>query len=121
MHEKNPRNEDGITLLHNAAVEGHLKICKLIVLEVTPHTCDDDENAIAWTPRHVAAKYGYSEIYNFIAERVEEKNPLDNEGRTPLHKAIDKGHLHICRILLDILGIENPISTDPEQKRPRKE
>ena len=74
-----------------------------------------------WTPLHVAASNGYSEVYKLIAERVEEKNPLDNKGKTPLHEAIDNGHLHICRILLDILGIENPTLVEPEAKRLRKE
>ena len=65
--------------------------------------------------------HGYSELYKFIAERVEEKNPMDNVGRTPLHVAIDNGHLHICRILLDILGIENPTLAEPKAKRFCKE
>ena len=52
----------------------------------------------------------------FIAERVNEKNPLDNQGKAPLHEAIDNSHWHICRILLDILRIENPTLTEPEAK-----
>jgi hypothetical protein len=56
-------------------------------------------------------------FYKLIAEKVEEKNPLDNEGKTPLHEAIDNGHLHICRILWDILEIENPTLAEPEAKQ----
>ena len=69
----------------------------------------------------MAARFGHSEVYKFIAERVNEKNPLDNEEKTPLHEAIVNGHLHILPIYLDILGIENPTLTEPEAKRRRKE
>ena len=66
--------------------------------------------------------HGHSEIYKFIAERVEEKNPPDNLRETPLHDAIACGHLlHISKILMDILEIENPTLAEPEAKRLRKE
>ena len=106
------------TVLHDAAFEGHLEICKLIVSEVDNKNPLDNQGR---TPLHFAAMHGHSEIYKFIAERVDEKNPVDNQGKTPLHEAIDNGHLHICRILLDILGIENPTLTEPEAKRLLKE
>ena len=96
----------GSTVLHEAAIEGHLEICKLIVSEV------DDKNPLdnrGRTPLHLAAMHGRSEIYKFIAERVEEKNPPDYRGKTPLHEAIANGHLlHFSKILMDILEIENP-------------
>ena len=59
------------------------------------------------------SSFGYCQ---FCPERVEEKNPLDNEGKTPLHKAIDNGHLHILPIFVDILGLENPTLTKSEAK-----
>ena len=46
-----------------------------------------------------------------VAERVEEKEPRDNEGKTPLHEAITNGHYGICKILLDIWGMKNPTLT----------
>ena len=104
----------GLTVLHVAAIEGHLEICKLIFSEVDNKSPLDDKGR---TPLHYAAMQGHSEIYKFIAERVEEKNPPDNQGKTPLHKAIDCGHLlHISKILMDILEIENPTLAEPEAK-----
>ena len=109
----------GLTVLHVAAIEGHLEICKLIVSEV------DDKNPLdnqGRTPLHYASIYGHSEIYKFIAERVEEKNPPDNQGKTPLYMAIARGHLlHISKILMDILEIENPTLAEPEAKCLHKE
>ena len=36
-----------------------------------------------WTPLHSAARCGYKELCEFIADKVEEKNPVDDRGRTP--------------------------------------
>ena len=35
-------------------------------------------------------------IYKLIAENVEDKHPQDNMGITPLHIAVQNGHLDIC-------------------------
>ena len=36
------------------------------------------------TPLHVAAKFGLIDIYRFLVDKFEQdKNPADNEGRTP--------------------------------------
>ena len=102
----------GSTVLHEAAIEGHLEICKLIVSEVNDKNPLDNQGR---TPLHLAAMQGHFEIYKFIAERVDEKNPADNRGKTPLHEAIKWGHLlHISKILMDILEIENPTLAEPE-------
>ena len=50
-------------------------------------------------------------------ERVEEKEPKDNEGKTPLHEAITNGHYGICKILLDIWGTKKPTLTKPPKMR----
>ena len=36
-----------------------------------------------WTPLHSAAQKGHMKIYNFLIERTEDKNPIDNHGITP--------------------------------------
>ena len=52
-----------------------------------------------------------------VVERVEEKEPRDTVGKTPLNEAITNGHYEICKILLDIWGTKNPTLTEPEKKR----
>ena len=52
-----------------------------------------------------------------VAERVEEKEPQDNEGKTALQEAITNGHYGICKILLDIWGMKNPTLTKSPKTR----
>ena len=59
-----------------AAIEGYLEICKLLILQV------EDKNP---SNNYAAAKNRYLDIYKFIAERVK-KNPKDNYGTTPFSK-----------------------------------
>ena len=39
-------------------------------------------------PYHNAAKYGHLEICKLICSSIQDKNPVDNRGRTPLDIAI---------------------------------
>ena len=41
------------------------------------------------------------EICKIILEDVEDKNPKDNSGNTPLHEAAKNGHDDIFQLLLD--------------------
>ena len=43
-----------------------------------------------------------------IIENVEDKNPSDKEGCTPLHWAVQEGHLEISKILLEEVKDKNP-------------
>ena len=54
------------------------------------------------TPLHYAAKFGHTEIFRVLIDRIdriEDKNPKDVKGNTPLHKATNSGHLAIVRII----------------------
>ena len=50
--DKNPRNEDGTTPLHDAAIEGHLDIVRLILDNVQEKNPPDEESHD--TPLHFA-------------------------------------------------------------------
>ena len=89
------------TSLHEAARNGHVKFCKHILLHVK------DKNPISKngeTLLHMVAKLGksgntwdldlgkknhlynhlYLDVYKCIAETIEDKNPVDKNGATPL-------------------------------------
>ena len=44
---------------------------------------------------------GNLEACSILLEYKVERNPTDNAGRTPLHKAVSGGHLEVCIILLE--------------------
>ena len=48
------------------------------------------------TPLHVAARYGHTEVVEFILANVVDKNPVNKKGDTPLHDAASNGLLDIC-------------------------
>ena len=87
--EKNPGDKKQKTPLHLAAKEGHLEICKLIIDNVTEINPRDFRGK---TPLHYAARSGHPEVYKFIMDQsiMEDKNPGDNFGRTPLHIVIKR-------------------------------
>ena len=51
------------------------------------------------TPLHIAARYGHTEICQFIMINVKEKNPLNENRMTPLHLAAGSGHLAVCQLI----------------------
>ena len=61
----------------------------------------------------LAAQYGNMEVYELISKDLEDKNPRDRYGETPLHNAVRYGRYEICQFItkntenlesLDILG-----------------
>ena len=41
-------------------------------------------------------------------KRVQDKNPSNKNGATPLHFAAKYGHFDVCRIILDMIDDKNP-------------
>ena len=61
----------------------------------------------------LAAQYGNMEVYELISKELDDKNPRDRYGETPLHNAVRYGRYEICQFItkntenlesLDILG-----------------
>jgi len=95
------------TPLHEAARNGHLEICKLIM-----ETIDDKNPAIrkrrkdGWTPLHEAAENGHLEVCRLIFDNAEDKDPIYNkegnsEGVTPIQLAALNGHPQVCFAVFD--------------------
>ena len=106
MSNLNPSRENGWSLLHYAAKEGHLKVFKFIANTLV----DKNPKSSAMegkTPLHIAAEYGKVEICKYIMKKMEEKvsptnesgvyirnkklevSPKMDNGRTPLHLGMD--------------------------------
>lgn len=53
------------------------------------------------TALHVAAFYGYTKLVNLLIQNGANPNiPLDQNGFTPLHEAIRKGHVDVAKYLV---------------------
>ena len=59
-----------------------------------------------------ASSQGNIEICKFIMKNLENKNPGDDEGVTPLHVAARCGKEDVCRFLMDNLVDKNPQAND---------
>ena len=51
---------------------------------------------------------GYLEIFKQIFDKIEAKNPRNQDGITPLHNAAKHGHLEICKLICQSIGNKNP-------------
>ena len=86
----NPKNTRfGFTPLHLAAEGGHLNVVSYYTNQLqNPNTgmISDDFRSVA-TPLHLAAKQGHLMIVKHLCSFLEDKNPKDDNGTTPLHSA----------------------------------
>ena len=98
--------------LHEAALSGHLEVCKLIIDQM------DDKNPKSGefldTPLHNAALNGHLYICKLIVDNIYDISPRNYEGRTPIHYAATRGHLEVCILLLN--NIESNIDKNPSDE-----
>ena len=55
---------------------------------------------------------GKLNICQLILDNVQEKNPADNAGITPLHKAAEEGYLDIVKLIIENIQEKNPSDLD---------
>jgi hypothetical protein len=100
FEDKNPANSFGDTPLLYAVKFGHSDICSYIIDNVDENK-KNPANKTGFTALHYAAILNNLKIYKLIADNVEDKHPQDNMGITPLHIAVQNGHLDICNFVSD--------------------
>ena len=113
-----PDSSDLETPLHQAADQGNLEICKLIIGET--QDIGQATHLMGRTPLHVAAgscpvgnPTGYPnpirlEIFKLIFDNVQDKEPKNKDGRTPLHHAAKYGNLEVCKLIIGETENKNP-------------
>ena len=101
----NVKAVDGALPIAIAANEGHLEICRFLLV----NTADKNPSNInGTTALHVAAWFGQLEACKLIMEDALDKNPQNHFGQTPLHLAANAGQLEICRLIIDSVEDKNP-------------
>jgi ankyrin repeat protein len=107
-----PNSSDLETPLHQAAQHGNLEICKLIIGET--QDIGQKTHLMGYTPLHDAAGYSNPirlEIFKLIFDNVQDKEPKDNKGRTPLHHAAKYGNLEVCKLIIGEIENKNPMDS----------
>ena len=67
---------------------------------------------------HLAAKEGHIRIVAAFYEEIDEKNPADHDGWTPLHGAAKACHGNICKLITDNVQDTNP--ADNQGRTPKE-
>ena len=98
------KTKHGGSCLHLAAESGHLKICKVLLQKYNfdIHATDDS----SWTVLHGAAWSGDLELLQYLIENGSDIFSETNNGRSCLHLAAKRGHLKICRALLENYNLD---------------
>ena len=98
------KTKHGGSCLHLAAKNGHLKICKALLEKYNfdIHATDDS----SWTALHGAAWSGDLELLQYLIENGSDIFSETNDGRSCLHLAAKRGHLKICRALLQNYNLD---------------
>ena len=95
--ELHRKDEDGNTLLHQAAEKGYLNsvhiLCGL-------HLDVNGVNNQHKTPMHVAASNGNRDVIDILAKNDADVDSKDDVGRTPLYLAAIEGHLDVIKALV---------------------
>ena len=100
IEEKGHQSIDyGLNPLHLAVESGNLKLVKLLA---ETYNCVDQENFRQMKPLHFAASSGFPEIFRYLHEKAEDKNPKDCYGQTTLHLAALQDNSEFLEFLIGI-------------------
>jgi ankyrin repeat protein len=105
----------GRTPLHEAADNGHLSICRMLLERGAPADSTDDQGV---TPLHDAASCGHPDVCRLLLEHGAKAASRDADGCTPLHLASGSGLADICRALLKA-GAPVDVVSRREHSKPR--
>ena len=95
----NLKTNDGKNCLHIAALGGQLHLCKMLVeIHMFDVNLTDDSGQ---TALHASAKNGSYHLFTYFAEMGSDINLKTTDGENCLHIAAFKGHLNLCKMLIE--------------------
>ena len=93
------KTTSGLNCLHIAALYGHLNLCKTLVNQhnFDMHIADN----VGSTAIHFSAEYGNYALFEYFADMGADIYLKRNDRSNCLHYAALKGHLNMCKLLID--------------------
>ena len=113
-----PKNKHGWTPLHFAVLRGQLKIGKIKsdlfhyeypIEDVIEKICLRKKSP---TERGLKSnlKSDHLDVCKLIMENIDDKNPADDIGWTPLHLAAFNGHLDLTKLIIENIDYNNLVN-----------
>ena len=101
---------DGMNCLHIAALNGHLRLCKVLLefYNVDLQMIDDN----GWSVLHSAAKAGNIELFQYLIDKGSDVYRQNGDGMNCLHIAAVNGHLRLCKMLLETYKLDLQMTDD---------
>nr|XP_015827998.2 ankyrin repeat and death domain-containing protein 1B [Nothobranchius furzeri] len=112
--EQKIENEEGLNILHCAAINDHSEIVEYIINDLQMRELDRDDQSEC-RPFALAAEHGCVQMLNTLMEPHNMATMKPNKrGDTPLHLAARNGHLDAVQLLLQSFDTRDEVNTDGE-------
>jgi ankyrin repeat protein len=101
--------KDGNTLLHYAALNGHLEAVNFLISKMHPGLIKVP-NKNGYTALHYAAQIGHTEVVGALLESMDGKNisaATYKSHYTPLMLAINKNHEEVAKMLVSKMSVKD--------------
>jgi ankyrin repeat protein len=105
------RDNQGVTPLHSAALEGQKDLAELLLANKAEVNARDN---VGGTPLHYAAATGHRDVAVLLLANKAVVDARANNGVTPLHAAAAQGHKDVMELLLANKADINARATDGE-------
>ncbi|XP_061527756.1 LOW QUALITY PROTEIN: ankyrin repeat and death domain-containing protein 1A [Phycodurus eques] len=113
--EQKIENEEGLNILHCAAINNHTEIVEYIVndLQMKELDVDDKSGHCAFA---MAAEHGCMQMLEMLMDSVTTMATMrtNKRGDTPLHLATRNGHLDVVQLLLHSFDTRDEVNMDGE-------
>ena len=87
------QQSNGVTPLYYAIEYGKLDVCKFII----KNSC---QLSLQEEPLHIAAEKGHLDVCKLLFKNMDDKNPQNSDGKTPLQIASENNHWKIAHYLI---------------------
>ena len=98
------KTKGGENSVHIAATYDHLNLCKTLINRHNFNVDRADDGG--WTALHFSTRNGSFELVNFFADKVTDIYVKTIAGENCLHIAARKGHLNLCKTLIDSFNFD---------------
>ena len=75
-----------------------------------------ENNIKLYNKMRASLKTGHVEICKLVLGKIDDKNPADNKGWTPLHLAAFNGHLDLCQTIIEQIDYNHLANNDKTEE-----